>query len=209
MVALADGQVVCARSVHPKPESARPTRAALINIRTGQWGATRVITQDTPTVPSKPADPPSGHSPHDPVPRGLRITRDLLEKHGLTKGCPKCEETRREYDSNTVDHNRACRKRVELEMENNAEQSQKLKDIEERQHKYLARRIEEQVSGHVGPPSSSVVGAPVGGSGPAAPPTEVLEASREGSSTSAGGVVDASPQQSIDHICHECAPQRK
>ena len=52
---------------------------------------------------------------------------------------------RREDDSNTVHHNRVCRKRVELDMEKNADRSKKLKDIEERQDKYMARRMKEQV----------------------------------------------------------------
>ena len=80
--ALTDGRFVCARSVHPKPDSARPTKAALINIQTGPWGATGVITQDTRAVPPpslKCADPSSGPSSQDLVPRGLRITKDLLE----------------------------------------------------------------------------------------------------------------------------------
>ena len=51
IVALTDGRVVRARSVHPNPDSTRPTKAALIHIQTGPWGATGVITQDPHAVP--------------------------------------------------------------------------------------------------------------------------------------------------------------
>ena len=68
IVALSDERVVRARSIHPKPDSARPTKAALLNIQTGPWGATGVITQDSQAVPPQTVDPPSGPSTPDPVP---------------------------------------------------------------------------------------------------------------------------------------------
>ena len=137
-------------------------------------------------MPPKSADPPSGPSSQDPVPRGLRITRDLLERYGLTKGCPKCEAIRRDDDSNTVHHNRACRQRVELEMAKDADQSKKLKEIEERQNKYVARRIEEQDVGNTGlSPSSGAIegGARVrcsGDRGFGSPPRGGLHLGRRG-----------------------------
>ena len=105
-VALPNGIVVRARAVTPKPDSTHVTKSSLVNIKTRPWETTGVITQDSHAKPPKSTDPPSGPSASDPVPRGLRITRDLLEKYSLTKGCPKCEAIRREDDSNTVHHNR-------------------------------------------------------------------------------------------------------
>ena len=86
IVALTDGRVVRARAVHPKPAGTRPTKADLTNIKTGPWGATEVITQDTRVDAPKSKDDPSGPSPSDPVLRGLRITRELLERNSFTTG---------------------------------------------------------------------------------------------------------------------------
>ena len=126
-VALDNGIVVRARAVTPKPASSHATKSALVNIKTRPWESTGVITQDTASKPPRSTDPPSGPSASDPVPRGLRITRALLEKYSLTKGCPKCEAIRREDDSNTVHHNRECRKRIESAMAEDNEHSSKLR----------------------------------------------------------------------------------
>ena len=101
-----------------------------------------MITQDTQVGAPKVKDPPSVQSLSDPVPRGLRITRELLERYSFTKGCSKWEAIRREDDINAVHHNRECRKRIETEMTNATEHSKKRREIEERQNKYLARRVD-------------------------------------------------------------------
>ena len=163
IVALEDGRVVRARAVHPIPAGTQPTKASLTSIKTGPWGATEVITQDTKTDAPKSKDVPSVPSPTDPVPRGFRITRDVFEKYSLTKGCPKCEAIRREDDSNTIHHNRECRKRIEAAMTQDVEQNKKLREIEERQNKYLARRVEEHDFG-VPRSHSTDQGAAEGGS---------------------------------------------
>ena len=85
LVAQADGIVIRARAVTPKPDSAQATKDSLVNIKTRPWESTGVITQNAPGIPPKTKDPPSGPSPTDPVPRGLRITRDILERYSLTK----------------------------------------------------------------------------------------------------------------------------
>ena len=119
-----------ARAVTPKPDSAHATEEALTTIKTRPWESTGVISQhNTPVLP-KCKDPPSGPSSTDPVPRGFRTTRDLLERHGLTKGCPKCESIRRDENSNSVHHNQACRKRIEAAMTQDESENKKLRDIE-------------------------------------------------------------------------------
>ena len=78
----------------------------------------------------------------EPVPRSFRITQDIIEKFGLTKGCPKCEALRRNDEHRTVHHSRECRTRLEVEMTKDTALSKKLSEIEERQKHYLARRVE-------------------------------------------------------------------
>ncbi len=163
----------------PKPDSAHATKADLVNIKTRPWERTGVITQDTPSKPPRSTDPPSGPSASDPVPRGVRITKDLLERYSLTKGCSKCEAIRREDDSNTVSHNRECRERIEHAMAQNAEHREKLKEVEERQNKYLARRVEEQ---------------------------DVGKKDDHTAQAAAEEQVDAYPEFVVDYICYGCAP---
>ena len=103
------------------PPARNRQNTSLTNIKTGPRGATEVIPQDTKVDAPKSKDIPSVPSPSDPVPRGLRITRDILETYDLTKGCPKCEAIRRDDDSNTVHHNRECRKRIEAAMTQDVE----------------------------------------------------------------------------------------
>ena len=156
-MALTDGTVVRARAVTPKPDNTPVTKSSLINIKTRPCEVKGVITQDTPSKPHTSKDPPTGPSPSDPVPRGLRITRDLLERYSLAKGCPKCEAIRRNHDSNSVHHHRDCRKRVEQALAQDADDSQQLKEIEQRQNKYLARRVEEQdLNKTDGPPAPDI-----------------------------------------------------
>ena len=77
LVAQTDGVAVRARAVTPKPDSAHATKEALTTIKTRPWESTGVITQhNTPVLP-KCKDPPSGPSSTDPVPRGLRINREI------------------------------------------------------------------------------------------------------------------------------------
>ena len=95
VVAMADGKVVRARAVHPKPESAHTTKASLDVIDTGPAGGTEVITQASSGSVPKVVDPPHAASPSDPVPRGFRVTKELLDKFNYTKDCPKCEALKR------------------------------------------------------------------------------------------------------------------
>ena len=46
----------------------------------------------------------SGSSKSDPVPRGFRVTKDLLDKFQYSKGCSKCESLRIGEDRDTIHH---------------------------------------------------------------------------------------------------------
>ena len=73
---------------------------------------------------------------------GVSESPKIFLTYSLTKGCPKCEAIRRIDETNTVHHNKECRTRIEQCMSQDAEHSQKLKEIENRQNKYLARRVD-------------------------------------------------------------------
>ena len=142
IVATPDGRVVRARAVHPRPDTVKITKAALNNIKVGPWDPSEVITQGSGGKPSPAVETTQPPQAGEPVPRSFRITQDLLDKFGLTKGCPKCEAIRRGEAHQTVHHNRECRKRLEAEMTKDGNLSRKLTAVEEKERHYLARQVE-------------------------------------------------------------------
>ena len=75
----------------------------------------------------EPEEPPKND---DAAPRGVRVEPQDVQDFGYSKGCPKCEATRRDEDNNSVHKNRACRKIIEIAMAQDDDQSKKLKDTE-------------------------------------------------------------------------------
>ena len=88
-------------------------QAALDAIASGPSGGSQVITQGSAATPPREEEQPPGSSESDPVPRGFRVTKDLLDKFDFSKGCPKCEALRRGDNKQTVHHSKECRKRIE------------------------------------------------------------------------------------------------
>jgi hypothetical protein len=83
-----------------------------------------------------------GSSKTDPVPRGFRVTKDLLDKFQYSKGCSKCESLRRREDRDTIHHSKDCRKLVEELMKQDPALNKKLSEVEDRQNRWLGRRVE-------------------------------------------------------------------
>ena len=76
------------------------------------------------------------------MPRGFRITQSLLDKFDYSKGCPKCEALRRGDVEYTGHYSTECRKRIQELMREDPELSKKLKEVEDKQHRWIGRRIE-------------------------------------------------------------------
>jgi len=143
IVATADGRVIRARAVHPRPETVQVTREALNQIAVGPWNPSEVITQDSGDKPPTAPEKTQVSKRAEPVPRSIRITREKLEKFGYTKGCPQCEAMRRGDDHDGVHHSTAtCRKRIEIEMSKDEAYAKDLADAENRKRGFLARRVE-------------------------------------------------------------------
>ena len=83
-----------------------------------------------------------GSSESDPVPRGFRVTKDLLDKFDFSNGCPKCESLRRGETRTTIHHSKECRKRIEELMKKDPALNKKLSEVEDRQNRWLGRRVE-------------------------------------------------------------------
>ena len=119
IVAMPDGKVVRARAVQPRPEGVPTTKAALDVIASGPSGGSEVITQKSAGPTKKAENTPPGPAETDPIPRGFRVTRDLLDKFDYTKGCPKCEALRRGDNRQIAHHSKECRTRIEEMMKHN------------------------------------------------------------------------------------------
>ena len=151
---MPDGQVARARAIQPKPEGVLTTKASLDVIASGPAGGSAVITQKISGPTKRAEDGIPGPSESDPVPRGFRVTKDLLEKIDDTKGCPKCESLRRGDRHQTVHHSKGCRKRIEERMKEYPQPRKKLDEVEEKQNRWIGRRIEAH-DAHETPKSSS------------------------------------------------------
>ena len=207
VVATSDGRVVRARAVHPRPDTVKVTREAQNNIKVGPWGPSEAITQGSATKPAAMAETPQPSQSAEPVPRSFRITQDLIEKFGFTKGCPKCEALRRNDEHRTVHHSRECRKRLEEEMTKGTTLSKKLSEVEERKKHYLARRIEPSDRERVEEVSLGSKGED--GGGPAPVPGVYLRAAPGADGATAEGnkhVTFSVPQLEQAHACEPESP---
>ena len=125
----------------PRPETVKVTKEALCAIKTYPWTPSGVITQEQVERPGRFAEQERENPYGEPVPRSLRITAELLEEFGLTKGCPKCEAIKRKA-SHTVHHSRECRERIESRIKESGKHAGRLADAEQRKTQFLARRVE-------------------------------------------------------------------
>ena len=100
------------------------------------------MTQASSSPTKKAADGTPGASEGDPVPRGFRVTQEVLDKVGFTKGCGRCEAIRRNDKEHKGHHTKECRKRVEEQMKEDPELKKKLSEVEAKQNRWLGRRVE-------------------------------------------------------------------
>ena len=142
IVAMLDGTIVRARAIQPKPEGVPTTKASLDVIASGPAGGSAAITQRSSSPVKRAEDGNPGASASDPVPRGFRVTKDLLDKFDYSKGCPRCESLRRGDRTQTTHHSKECRKRIEASMREDPELKKKLGEVEEKQNRWIGRRIE-------------------------------------------------------------------
>ena len=89
IVATSDGRVIRARAVHPRPDTVKVTKESLTNIKVGPWSSSEAITQGSASKPAPMAEQSQPSQSVEPVPRSFRITQELIEKFGFTKGCPE------------------------------------------------------------------------------------------------------------------------
>ena len=87
-----------------------------------------------------------------------------------TQGCPKCEALRRDDREHKGHHSNERRKRVEEWMKEDPELKKKLQTIDDKQDRWIGRRIEAQDQSKPPPEQASAASVP----GPALPLDKAL-----------------------------------
>ena len=142
-----DGVVVRTRAVRDLQKS--PTVEDLDRIighPHAPQGVQRYRRLDVPrpeTVPEpeehRPATAPD---PSRPIPRAVYITRAMLERHGYSEGCQRCNAMRRGQTYGTGGHSGDCRRRMEAALAQDEEYQFKVEQANFRKDQYLAEEVE-------------------------------------------------------------------
>ncbi len=98
-------------------------------------------------TPESVLQPGAGDEPK-PVPRGVRITKEMLEKFGYSSRCPKCRAMERNAPHPTAGHSKECRQRVEKLLKADPEYQTKFEAAEARKAQFLAEEVERADSGN-------------------------------------------------------------
>ncbi len=93
IVASADGRVIRARAVLPRPDNVKITRVGLTNINVGPLDPSEVITQGSEDRPPTSTEVTQPTQASEPVPRSFRITQEHLAKFNYTNVVPKVRST--------------------------------------------------------------------------------------------------------------------
>ena len=102
-VGLSEGRVVRARTVKERPSNMQVTRDELNRITQGPWESTGVILEGVRRGEGR-KEAVAEEQPKEKVEsRGVKITKQILERVGYSSGCQKCKayEMNNEYKLNT------------------------------------------------------------------------------------------------------------
>ena len=142
-----DGVVVRTRAVRDLQKS--PTAEDLVRIighPHAPQGVQRYRRLDVPrpeTVP-EPEEHRSAAAPDPsrPIPRAVYITRAMLERHGYSEGCQRCNAMRRGQTYGTGGHTADCRRRMEAALAQDEEYQFEVEQANFRKDQYLAEEVE-------------------------------------------------------------------
>ena len=142
LVATADGRTYRTRSVHEQSEERQWSAEAVLGVKGCPWEPTGTMRQKEagrPTEPTPEVQPPLQPAP-EPVPRGVRITADILKKYGYTEKCSKCKAMRTgDATQPTLGHSAECRERIKELSRGDPELKKKHEEAEERKVKFIVR----------------------------------------------------------------------
>ena len=149
MVATEDGAVTHCRAVQRLPAVQRWSKDRVEAIKgtphepqpSERAAGEPIVLRPRPSADAEGDEAVVARAIEEAAPRGFRIAKADLERWGYTAGCPRCATTMRgKRLAPGVNHNAACRARLEEEMKQASDP--RLQRMEARQSEYFARQNE-------------------------------------------------------------------
>ena len=99
-----------------------------------------------PHAPPEPEEhrPATAPDPSRPIPRAVYITRAMLERHGYSERCQRCNAMRRGQTYGTGGHSADCRRRMEAALAQDEEYQFKVEHANFRKDQYVEKRVRAQ-----------------------------------------------------------------
>ena len=143
-----NGLIVRTNAVKPLPE--KLTAAMLDDIRGTPWAPGGDICDQPFEIPAArvrylPPEPdvPDAAPDIGPIPRGMRITQDIIDRVGYSAKCAKCRAwSRGDYSKSNLGHSQECWQRVESMIAQDEVVRKKYEESEARKNQFYAQEIE-------------------------------------------------------------------
>ena len=75
----------------------------------------------------------------EPIPRRVYLTKAILDKYGMTDGCPGCVATF--LGGTGLAHNEECRIRIEKRMQEDPDQRDKVREVRKRMRDFVTKHM--------------------------------------------------------------------
>ena len=142
-----DGLVVRSRAVNLMAGGVNP--ASFERIRGTPWAPQGEVQDSIPEIPRAPVEPTATEEEPEsggPVPRAVRITREVVSRYGPSPGCLKCRAwARGDMSQPTRPHTPACRARLEQCMREDESTRRMVEEADARRTRYMAEEVEKAV----------------------------------------------------------------
>ena len=143
-----DGVVVRTRAVRETPRKvAMEDLDKIVGLPHAPQGVAKFERFEVPKPSDVREPPPAEPSEQDcvgPIPRSIRITKEMLDKHGYCQRCPKCRAMLRGAPQGTLGHSAECRKTMMEKLKEDPDYREKLEETENRKIRYLAEELERE-----------------------------------------------------------------
>ena len=139
-----DGLVIRSRAVKAMPEKTKVEDLDMI--KGSPWtpsGVLREVLSDVPRPVLNRDDHAYQQTEEGPVPRSMRITKEIVQKFGYTPGCAKCRKwSRDEYSPPGQPHSLECRTKIEAASKADPVYRNRAERAEQRKKDFMAKDVE-------------------------------------------------------------------
>ena len=143
-----DGVVVRTRAARETPRAATMEDLdKIMGLPHAPQGVAKFNRIDVPKpsdIREPPTVEPAGQDFARPIPRAIRITKEMLDKHGYSQKCLKCRAMKHGTPQGTLGHSAECRKAMMEKLKEDPEYREKLAETENRKNQYFAEEVERE-----------------------------------------------------------------